>query len=119
LLLRDVTGNWTYQLCVTVDDMRQAVNLVVRGEDLLASTGRQILLAHRLGRTVPPAFLHHPLLLDEAGHKLSKRDGATSVRAMRAAGKSPEEVLGHAAYQTGLLQSPRLLQVQELGALFA
>ena len=119
LLLRDAIGNWTYQLCVTVDDMRQGVNLVIRGEDLLPSTGRQILLAHRLARVVPPSFLHHPLLWDESGHKLSKRDGATGVREMRAAGKSPEEVLGQAAFLTGLLPSRRPLHARELGGLFA
>lgn len=118
LLLRDSTGNWTYQLCVTVDDMRQGVNLVIRGEDLLPSTGRQILLAHRLGRTVPPAFLHHPLIRDESGNKLSKRDGAMGIRELRAAGTSPEEVLGQAAFLTGLLPSLGPLRAGELGGLF-
>ncbi len=118
LLLRDATGNWTYQLCVAVDDMRQAVNVVIRGEDLLASTGRQILLAHRLGRVVPPAFLHHPLIRDSSGIKLSKRDGSTGVREMRAAGKLPEAVLGEAAFLTGLLPKPGLLSARDLGGLF-
>lgn len=118
LLLRDSTGNWTYQLCVTVDDMRQGVNLVIRGEDLLASTGRQILLAHRLGRQVPPTFLHHPLLRDGSGNKLSKRDGSTGIRELRAAGVDPEVVLGEAAFRTGLIAKPRSLLPGELGALF-
>lgn len=80
LLLRDGTGNWTYQLCVVVDDMLQGVNLVVRGEDLLPSTGRQILLARMLGRSEPPRFLHHPLVRDAEGVKLSKRDRSMRVR---------------------------------------
>ncbi len=118
LLLRDARGNWTYQLCVAVDDARQGVNLVIRGEDLLASTGRQIMLAARLGRKEPPLYLHHPLITDPGGHKLSKRDGASGVRELRAAGKAPEEVLGEAAFRTGLIGASRPLAPGELGSLF-
>ena len=50
MLVRDRDGNWTYQFAVTVDDMDQGVTLVIRGDDLLASTGRQIQLARLLGR---------------------------------------------------------------------
>ena len=50
VLIRDRQGNWTYQFAVTVDDWLQEIDLVIRGEDLLASTGRQIRLAHLLGR---------------------------------------------------------------------
>jgi glutamyl-Q tRNA(Asp) synthetase len=118
LLIRDATGNWTYQLCVTVDDARQGVNLVVRGEDLLPSTGRQILLARLLGRETPPAFLHHPLIMAPEGGKLSKRSHATAVRELRAAGQTPEQVLGEAAFRTGLLAEPRPVTVKELPELF-
>src|SRR5690606_35193200 len=62
LLARDRLGNWTYQFCVVVDDRDQGVDLVIRGEDLLGSTGRQLRLARMLGRDVPPRFLHHPLV---------------------------------------------------------
>jgi glutamyl-Q tRNA(Asp) synthetase len=118
LLLRDATGNWTYQLCVTVDDMRQGVNLVIRGEDLLASTGRQIMLAERLGRKEPALFLHHPLIVNPGGEKLSKKDGAPGIRELRAAGTSPEAVLGEAAHRTGLIAGPRPLAPDRLGSLF-
>lgn len=118
LLLRDANGNWTYQLCVAVDDTRQGVNLVIRGEDLLASTGRQIMLATRLGRKEPPLFLHHPLIHGPVGEKLSKRDGSTGVRELRSAGTAPEEVLGEAAFRTGLIAEPRPIAPGELGALF-
>ncbi|NOT07302.1 MAG: tRNA glutamyl-Q(34) synthetase GluQRS, partial [Gemmatimonadales bacterium] len=118
LLLRDTTGSWTYQFCVTVDDWRSGVNLVIRGEDLLPSTGRQLLLGRRLGRATPPAFLHHPLIRAPGGGKLSKRDGATGVRELRAAGRRPEDVLGQAAYLTGLLPEPRPVAAAELGSLF-
>jgi glutamyl-tRNA synthetase/glutamyl-Q tRNA(Asp) synthetase len=97
LLARDRDGNWTYQFAVTVDDWIQGVNLVVRGEDLLESTGRQILLAQLLGRTRPPAFLHHPLLMKSAGQKLSKSDGDTGIRDLRAKGWSADQVISSVA----------------------
>lgn len=96
LLARDRLGNWTYQFAVTVDDLRHGIDLVVRGEDLLGSTGRQVALARLLGRAVPPRFLHHPLIRNAAGIKLSKQDGAEGLRERRAAGWLPEEILAEA-----------------------
>ena len=94
LLLRDRVGNWTYQFAVVVDDELQEVDLVIRGADLLDSTGRQIRLARLLGRETPPAFLHHPLIRKPAGEKLSKANQDTAIRDLRAAGASPEELFG-------------------------
>ena len=96
LLVRDRNGYWTYQFAVTVDDLEQGVTHVIRGVDLLASTGRQIQLARMLGRSVPPAFLHHPLVMKSPEQKVSKSDGDTGVRDLRAAGRSRDEVLGEA-----------------------
>lgn len=92
LLVRDRHGNWTYQFAVTVDDLTQGIDLVVRGVDLLASTGRQIRLARMLGRTTPPVFFHHPLIMKTAAQKLSKSDGDSGVRDLRARGWNPEAV---------------------------
>ena len=92
LLARDRQGNWTYQFAVTVDDLKQGVTLVVRGEDLLESTGRQIQLARLLGRAEPPRFLHHGLLMKSPAQKLSKSDGDTGIRDLRARGLTPAEV---------------------------
>lgn len=117
LLLRDRLGNWTYQFCVVVDDLRQGVDLVVRGEDLLESTGRQIRLARLLGREQPPLFLHHPLLYKTPGVKLSKADGATGLRELRAAGLSRAELLGRAVTGLGLLPAARPLELEEALAL--
>ena len=86
MLIRDRLGNWTYQFAVTVDDWRQGVDLVIRGVDLLPSTGRQIQLARLLGREVPPIYMHHPLVMKTPDQKLSKSDRATGVRDLRAAG---------------------------------
>lgn len=95
MVVQDRNRNWTYQFAVTVDDMAQEIDVVIRGEDLLSSTGRQVALARLLGRTTPPRFLHHPLLLKPSGQKLSKSSGDTGIRELRAAGHSPESVLGH------------------------
>ena len=92
VLVRDRLGNWTYQFAVTVDDWRQGVDLVIRGVDLLPSTGRQIQLGRLLGRDVPPAYMHHPLIMQAPGQKLSKSDGATAIRALRAAGWTRERI---------------------------
>lgn len=92
ILVRDRLGNWTYQFCASVDDFRQDIDVVIRGEDLLASTGRQIRLARLLGRAVPPVYLHHPLLMKSRDQKLSKSDGDTGVRELRARGWSPESI---------------------------
>jgi glutamyl-tRNA synthetase/glutamyl-Q tRNA(Asp) synthetase len=96
LLVHDRHGNWTYQFAAVVDDLVQRVTLVVRGEDLLDSTGRQIQLARLLGREEPPAFLHHALLMKTATQKLSKSDGDTGVRDLRAKGWSPAAVIAKA-----------------------
>lgn len=93
LLLRDRRGNWTYQFAVTVDDWRQGIDLVVRGMDVLSSTGRQIQLARLLGRDQPPMFLHHPLIMKSPTQKLSKSDRDTGVRELRAQGWTPDDVI--------------------------
>jgi glutamyl/glutaminyl-tRNA synthetase len=118
LLLRDRLGQWTYQLAVVVDDLRHGVDLVIRGEDLLSSTGRQLRIARLLGRDDPPVFVHHPLISRPDGAKLSKASGDTGIRELRRAGVRPPTVLGRAAWLTGLLDQPRDVGVEELGDLF-
>jgi glutamyl-Q tRNA(Asp) synthetase len=118
LLLRDRTGNWTYQFAVVVDDARHGVDLVIRGEDLVSSTGRQIRLARMLGRLRSPVFLHHPLIRREDGAKLSKSSGDTGVRELRRAGATPEEVLGRAAWLMRLVDEPSPVAAEGLGSLF-
>jgi len=101
MVIRDRLGNWTYQFAAVVDDWVQGVTLVVRGEDLLDSTGRQIQLARLLGRQDPPAFLHHALLMKTPTRKLSKSDGDTGVRDLRAKGWTPADVLAKAVELAG------------------
>ena len=83
--LTDRDGNWTYGFAVVVDDLRQGVDLVIRGRDLLSATAAQIRLGAKLGRETPAAFAHHPLIRRPDGRKLSKADADTSVRDLRAA----------------------------------
>ncbi len=99
-LLRRSDGLFAYQLAVVVDDAAMGVTEVVRGADLLSSTPRQLLLYRLLGLT-PPEFFHFPLLLDPQGRRLSKRDGALGLEALRAR-YAPEEVVGRLAYLAGL-----------------
>jgi glutamyl-tRNA synthetase len=81
----------SYQLACVVDDALMGITEVVRGADLIASTQRQLLLYRALGWQ-PPAFYHCPLVLDATGRRLAKRDASTTVRGLRAAGFSPEQV---------------------------
>jgi len=123
LLLRNRAGHWTYHFAVVVDDLDQGIEVVIRGEDLLESTGRQIQLAGLLratgGRTVPPRYLHHPLILDASGRKLSKSRGDTGIRELRTAGWTPERVLGEAAHRAGLLERARPLTLADAAELAA
>lgn len=72
---------WAYHLAVVVDDGHQQVTQVVRGDDLLDSAPRQAYLSHLLGQP-PVEFVHVPLVLNEAGRRLAKRDGAVTLREM-------------------------------------
>jgi len=116
LLARDRNGNWTYQFAVTVDDLEQRVDMVIRGEDLRASTGRQIQLARLLGRSEPARFLHHPLIRKPDGSKLSKSSGDTGIRDLRARGWTAARVLGSAAAAVGLVEHGQALGVTDLAS---
>ena len=83
----------SYHLAVVVDDAAQRVELVTRGEDLALSTDVHRVLQVLLGLP-EPAYLHHKLITDADGKKFSKRDHAVTLQALRAAGKTPEEIRG-------------------------
>lgn len=114
LAIRDRHGNWAYGFAVVVDDMRQAISLVVRGEDLVEATAAQIRLGRLLGRREPPAFAHHPLIRKADGRKLSKAVGDTGVRDLRAAGQPPAAVIGAAAAAVGLLERARPISIGDV-----
>ncbi|MBX3173797.1 MAG: hypothetical protein KF709_05260 [Gemmatimonadaceae bacterium] len=119
VLLRDRAGNFTYQFAVVVDDFDQGVNVVIRGEDLLDSTGRQLRIAKLIGRPAPPRFLHHPLVLHPDGSKLSKSAGDTGIGELRSNGASAAELLGRAAGLAGLGHDGLPIHAQDLAGLFA
>ncbi|MDZ4818288.1 MAG: glutamate--tRNA ligase family protein [Planctomycetota bacterium] len=80
-----------YELAVVADDHAMQITEVVRGDDLLTSTARQLLLYEALGWT-PPEFYHCKLMLDQMGVRLAKRSAALSLRELRAASHTPEEL---------------------------
>lgn len=117
LLVRDRHGNWTYALCVVVDDLRHGIDLVIRGEDLLDATPSQIRLGRLLGRQEPPTFAHHPLIRRPDGSKLSKADGATAIGSLLDAGATPAELLGEAAARAGLIPEGRPIGWSEVAGI--
>lgn len=100
-LIRRSDGAFAYQLAVVVDDAEQGVTSVVRGMDLLCSTPQQLYLQDLLG--LPhPVYAHVPLLVAEKDRRLSKRDHDASLEALLARFSTPEGVIGHIAWLTGI-----------------
>ncbi len=118
VVIRDRLGNWTYQFVASVDDWLMGVDLVIRGRDLLPSTGRQIRIARLVGRSEPPAFAHHPLIMKSPAQKLSKSDRDTGVRDLRSSGWTASSVIGEAAWRVGLIPAVREVGASEVAALF-
>jgi len=113
-VLRKADGVAAYQLAVVVDDAAMAIDQVVRGDDLLSSTPRQIALYRALGLRIP-TFAHVPLLLDAAtGERLAKRTRPPSLGSLRAAGWPPEKVVGRLAASTGLVSADTPISAPDL-----
>lgn len=117
VLLR--SNGWpSYNFAVVVDDADMDVNLVLRGEDHLTNTARQILLYRAFGYT-PPSFAHHGLMVDAEGKKLSKRTGAISVPQCHHLGLQPQAVVQYLAGLSGALPAKRLFSsLEEMAAAF-
>jgi glutamyl-tRNA synthetase/glutamyl-Q tRNA(Asp) synthetase len=118
VVIRDRLNNWSYQFVAAVDDFHQDIDLIIRGRDLLASTGRQIHLARLLGRPGAAAFAHHSLIMKSPTQKLSKSDRDTGVRDLRRAGQSAGRVIGAAANAAGLLPEIRDVSAEEAPLFF-
>lgn len=112
-ILRRSDGMYAYQLAVVVDDALMGVNQVVRGEDLLSSTPRQLWLQRELGYDAPE-YYHVPLLYGEDGHRLSKRQKDMDLGALRESGRQPEEIIGQLAHWAGLIDRPEKVSAAEL-----
>lgn len=117
-VLKRRDGIYAYQLAVVVDDLAMGITEVVRGRDLLNSTARQIQLMEALGGE-PPTWAHLPLVLNSKGEKLSKRDGALTLRSLREAAVPPTHLVGYLAFSLGLLETPRPCVPAELVEDFA
>lgn len=111
--LRRSDGVYAYQLAVVLDDIHMDISQVVRGEDILDSTPRQLHL-YELLKARPPEYAHVPLLVDEEGKKLSKRHQSLELAALRERGVSPRAVVGWLAHVCGLLERPRPADPGEL-----
>lgn len=115
-MLRRSDGVYAYQFAVSVDDGDSGITEVVRGDDLLSSTPRQIWLMRLLGYT-PPVYYHIPLVCDAAGRKLSKSEGDSAARLVEQYPR--ERILGYLAYSAGLIARKRSASLDELAECFS
>lgn len=116
-IVRRADGAWAYQLAVVVDDALMGVTEVVRGRDLLLSSAQQIYLYELLGFPAP-RFCHLPLLINEAGQRLSKRDKSLDMGCLRER-YTPEQILGILAHAAGQISRPEPIILTELLPLFS
>lgn len=117
--IRRSDGVFAYQLAVVVDDMRMGITEIVRGDDLLHCTPRQIYLQSILQQAemhhyIQPSYLHVPLLLDVEGERFAKRHASLTIQSLRAAGISSSIVIGYLAYLAGFIDVFKPISAQEL-----
>ncbi len=103
-LVRRSDGEFAYQLAVVLDDAAQGINMIVRGVDLVCSTPQQIYLQSLFGFETP-TYAHVPLLVSQANRRLSKRDHDASLDALLTRFKTPQAIIGHIAYISGLIDN--------------
>lgn len=106
-------GTPAYQLAVVVDDADMGITEVIRGDDLVPSTPRQLLLYRALGRPAP-RFAHVPLVVGPDGRRLAKRHGDTRLSALRSEGVRPEALVGLLAWSCGWLPQPEPVAAADL-----
>jgi glutamyl-tRNA synthetase len=116
-VVRRADGIAAYNLAVVVDDADQGIDQVVRGDDLVETTQRQILLQHLLGLPTPE-YVHVPLVLGTDGERMSKRHGAVTLRDCVAAGEDVAHVVGRLAASIGLAAPGEALTSSEVLARF-
>ncbi len=106
-------GGAAYQLAVVVDDHDQAIGRVVRGDDLIYSTFRQLALHSALGWSLPQ-YLHVPLVVGSDGRRLAKRHGDTRLSTLREQNVAPKRLVGYLAWSLGLVEHPTAIEPRAL-----
>jgi glutamyl-tRNA synthetase len=117
LIIERSDGNPTYNFCVVVDDHDMRITHVIRGDDHLNNTPRQMNMLRAMG-VEPPVYAHLPMILGPDGTKLSKRHGAVSVLAYREAGYLPEALLNYLARLGWSHGDQEIFSLEEMTALF-
>ena len=118
-VLVDKNQCYSYLFAVVCDDIEDGINLVIRGDDILNSTGRQLYLWNQLAPdSKTPLFWHHPLIVDASNKKLSKRNFSEGIYKRRQSGEAKEVLLGEAAYLVGLQSENLPLDPSQIGELF-
>ena len=117
LIIERSDGNPTYNFCVVVDDYDMKVTHVIRGDDHLNNTPRQMNMLRAMG-VEPPVYAHLPMILGPDGTKLSKRHGAVSVLAYREEGYLPEALLNYLARLGWSHGDQEIFTLEEMTALF-
>ncbi len=117
LIIERSDGNPTYNFCVVVDDHDMKVTHVIRGDDHLNNTPRQMNMLRAMG-VEPPVYAHLPMILGPDGTKLSKRHGAVSVLAYREAGYLPDALLNYLARLGWSHGDQEIFTLVEMTALF-
>ncbi len=112
-VVRRADGVPAYNLAVVVDDHDQGIGQVVRGDDLLETTPRQLFLSELLG-FAPPQYAHVPLVLDSSGERLAKRHGAVTLDDQSAVGRTPKDVLALFAVSLGLADEGETVRAIDL-----
>lgn len=112
-VLRRGDGVYAYQLVVAVDDAAMRISHVVRADDLLASTARQIVLMQLLGTSADsvPTYAHVSMVVAADGDRLAKRAGSATIRDLRACGVPAESIIGTLAHGLGLVKPDALMPI--------
>lgn len=106
-------GLYAYQLATIVDDKLMGVTDIIRGEDLIDSTARQLALISTLNYP-QPKFWHVPLMKNDLGQRMSKRDGSASLQQWRKAGGNAEAFIGFVSHSCGLIDRAEPISANEL-----
>lgn len=116
-VVKRADGLFAYQLAVVVDDVAQGVTDVVRGADLIDSTARQIYLVQLLTVSDHQSeirYCHVPLMMDDSGSRMAKRDGSESIQAWQQAGNNKQQLVAYLAASLGLWHEAKAVSAQDL-----